>query len=835
MESRGSWKRPRRKRPLITKDDDLIEGNHHRNDITTPESPRYALQRSAESQIIDETEDSPSKLKPQRPEFVRLKWKKVVLFCLMLRCLWYLGRLHSRVLTSLNSGMPVLRVTHEENRSNDELYNSTFSQQRRSRLVPNQHIKDGSINNGQLISLPTITMELSGDDYNWRELCHNAGLNDQSRVVITNPFFRDSPASALAMFLHHQCHVTDIRLIDPMMPDDPSSRARILRQYLAPLQKSIPTLQSMEIATVGKASNWFVHRQYDQNIAFETPPTHVIHFPFIHAASTLDARLSESNLRLLSYRTATLQMEECLWKIFQESSTAFYLQVSYPTSYDKGNPLVFGLSQQLSSVLYRYSTSMRSASRNQLHLLPTFGPGVLATTEKFFSTSVYIEDALAAMLMALRPSLHPIRYVLPRSVEVPPKRIPKWSWLRSKKLHSDDNRSLQSLAWLADHEHNIHKYVQVENTLVEPLQAASLRNSDWLGLRKPTFPCISSCGGPASRCEPSIWDDIAPVSRKATANCSHVAYQVDLDKELNALPEISPRIPKLCRLAFVSASAPVVNVAIQQAMQDGEEITSDTTGSLKDHVQKMNGRLVYSGWTLIWVSPPDHVLSQGDNAIPIIDPTALFADHIEKVMYVGSPSLAATADVALRQIMQSTDRTLSTGDKVKETRRGVSGHRWIITEPYKARKTVFFVGGAGPMYIPQNVSDFADMVRDFVKLPHHQLSFYKRVVDLSRHEDMNSMKAVEFQFVWVALSVFIHDLKSKEAQTFRCEWFNEYMAWGDNRNAEELSLAFLLGLKRMEGIMGPEKEKSWFPFLDSDGNQILTSRDEEVFFRILSQ
>ncbi|GAX29361.1 hypothetical protein FisN_16Hh203 [Fistulifera solaris] len=832
VESRGSWKRPRRKRPLIAENDDL--NDHRRKDMTTPESPPYALRRSAESQIIDETEDSPGKLKAQRLELVRPKWKKVVLFCLMLRCLWYLGKLHSRVLTSLNSGTPVLRVFHEENKSNDDLYNSTLSQQRRNRLIPNQHMKDGSINNGQLISLPTIIIELSGGNYHWRELCQNAGLNDQSRVLITNPFVRDSPASALAMFLHHQCHVKDIRLIDPMMPDDPASRARIFRQYLAPLQKSIPTLKSVEIATVGKASNWFVHRQFDKNITLMAP-THVIHFPFINAANTLDARLSESNFRLLSYRTATLQMEEYLWQILQESSTASYLHVSYPTSYDKGNPLVFGLSQQLSSVLYRYSTTMRSASRNQLHLLPTFGPGVLATSQKFFSTSVYIEDALAAILMAMRPTQHPIRYVLPRSVEVPPKRIPKWSWLQSKKLHSNNTRSLQSLAWLADHEHNVHTHVQLESTLAEPLQAASLRNGDWLGLRNPTFPCISACGSPASRCESSIWDDIAPVSRKATANCSHVAYQVDLDQELDALPEISPRIPKLCRLAFVSASAPIVNAAIQQTIQDGEEVEDDTNRSLKENVKMMNGMLDYSGWTLIWLSPADDILSQGDNAIPVIDPTALFADHIEKVMYVGSSSLAATADVALRQIMQSTDRASSTGDKVKETRRGVSGHRWIITEPYKARKTVFFVGGAGPMYIPKNVSDFADMVSDLVKLPDNQLLFYERVVDLSRHEDTNSMKAVEFQFVWVALSVFIHDLKSKEAQTFRCEWFNEYMAWGDNRNAEELSLAFLLGLKRVEGIMGPEKEKSWFPFLDSDGNQLLTSRDEEVFIRILSQ
>jgi hypothetical protein len=736
-----------------------------------------------------------------------------------------------------NTGTQFLRVTHEkEEWSDDDPYNSTLSRQRRSRLVPNQHIVDGSIVHGKLISLPTITMEFKGGDYDWQHLCHDAGLDDQSRVVITNPFSLDSPASAFAMLLHHQCHVTDIRLIDPMMPDDPSSRARIIRQYLAPLQKSIPTLQSLEIATMGKAQNWFVHQQYDKNITL-VAVTHVIHFPFIDSANALDSLLSESNLRLLSYRTATLQMEEYLWQILQESSNASYLQVSYPTSYDKRNPLVFGLSQQLSSVLYRYSTSIRSVSRNQLHLLPTFGPGVLATTDKVFSTSVYIEDALAALLMALRPSQHPIRYALPRSVEVPPKRIPNLSWLRSKKLHDDDTRSFQSLAWLADHEHYIQKHVKLENTLAEPLHAASLGNADLLGLREPTFPCISSCGSPyfASRCEPSIWDDIVPVSRWATANCSHVAYQVDLDKELDALPEISPRIPKLCRLAFVSASAPIVNTAIQQAIQDDNEVTNDTKRSLKDNVQMMNGMLNYFGWTLIWLSPSDYVLNQGDNAITMIDPAALFADHIEKVMYVGSPSLAATADVALRQIMQSTDRASSTGDKVKETRRGVSGHRWIITEPYKARKTVFFVGGAGPMYIPKNISDFAEMVSDFVKLPDNQLSFYERVVDLSRHEDRNSMKAIEFQFVWVALSVFVHDLKSKEAQAFRCEWFEEYMAWGDNRNAEELSLAYLLGLKRMEGLLGPEKEKSWFPFMDSNGNQLLTGRDEEVFLRLLSQ
>lgn len=867
MDSQISANRPRRKRPLLSKDD-ADEPSNRGNDIFVKgplaESPRHFLRRSTgvpdplqiHAELLsgfDETEDSPSKLKSPRffpsvlRESVRPKWKKAVLLGLMLRCLWYLGKLHTRVLTSLgqnlNTGTPFLRIK-PSGRSEpwlDDPYNTTSSRQRRDRIKPNLHVKERSIVNGNIISLPTITMDLDFIEYNWRELCHGAGLDKKSRVVLTNPFALDSPASAFAMLIHHQCHVTDIQLIDPMMPEDPSSRAKLIRQYLVPLHKSIRTLRPLEISTVGKVKNWFVHQHYDTNITHPAP-THVIHFPFISSATEdkLDSLLSEPNFRLLSYRTATLQMEEFLARILLPSSTASYLQVLFPSSVDKHNPQAFSLSQQLSSILYRYTSSKHNnIARNQLLLLPTFGPGVSVTTDEPSSTSLYVEDVLAALLTALRPTPQPVQYSLPRSMEVSPKSIPKLSWIRkrSNKVQVNNTRLFQSLAWLYDENNNQQKHVNMETTIAEQLDAASSRNDYLFGLPKPSFPCLSSCGSAyfPSRCQPSLWDDIAPASRQATSNCSHVAYQVDLDQQLESLPEIPVRAPQLCRLAFVSVSAPVVSTAIQLAMQNGNEIANDTNLSWNDAVRVMNGKLEYSGWTLIWLSPPDIQLSTRDNAIPIIDPKGLFADHVEKVMYVGSPTLAATSDNALHQIMKSTDRRSSPGDKVKETRRGVSGFRWIYTEPYKARKTVFFVGGAGPMYMPKNASDFADMVSASVTLPDHQVSFYERVVEMSRYEDEYSMKAIVIQFEWVALSVFIHDLESKEAQAFRCEWFDEYLAWGDNRNAEELSLAFLLGLKRMEGTLGPEKEKSWFPFTDANQNPLVTSKDEEVFLRILSQ
>ena len=73
----------------------------------------------------------------------------------------------------------------------------------------------------------------------------------------------------------------------------------------------------------------------------------------------------------------------------------------------------------------------------------------------------------------------------------------------------------------------------------------------------------------------------------------------------------------------------------------------------------------------------------------------------------------------------------------------------------------------------------------------------------------------------------------------RCSWLDEYLFWGSNRAAEELSLAYLLGKYRIEGLLGSALENeddSWNPMLQSstpDEETRLVRGKAELFVRVM--
>jgi hypothetical protein len=111
-----------------------------------------------------------------------------------------------------------------------------------------------------------------------------------------------------------------------------------------------------------------------------------------------------------------------------------------------------------------------------------------------------------------------------------------------------------------------------------------------------------------------------------------------------------------------------------------------------------------------------------------------------------------------------------------------------------------------------------------------------------------------FPYQWTRLSLLIHDFTMEESRQLRCDWFDEYLFWGSNRNLEELSLAYVIGKRRIEGGIGPNLEDSddtsWSPLLKNTGDgdemepgdndemesdRVVNKRGAEVFIRMMKR
>jgi len=89
------------------------------------------------------------------------------------------------------------------------------------------------------------------------------------------------------------------------------------------------------------------------------------------------------------------------------------------------------------------------------------------------------------------------------------------------------------------------------------------------------------------------------------------------------------------------------------------------------------------------------------------------------------------------------------------------------------------------------------------------------------------------------MGLLAHDFRMEESRRLRCSWYDEYLYWGSNRNAEELSLAYVIGKMRIEGRIAPplEDDPSWSPFLANkdayNPERQLDERSGEIFLRIM--
>jgi len=398
------------------------------------------------------------------------------------------------------------------------------------------------------------------------------------------------------------------------------------------------------------------------------------------------------------------------------------------------------------------------------------------------------------------------------------------------------------------------------------------RYRDTYGMHQTRFPCASSCAnGPASlACQPTVFDHhgVLAASHAATKGCQYVVYLVDFSLDLEELfePQMtgSGSDPRLCRLVFVSGKSPLVERAIAERVQadhltlrsstNNNDKSSDTSSLTQDEaLQRYNGRIKSNYWTLVWLPHDDEsTLTDAELALLRIEPGRFFAPSVAKAMYTESQVFAEPPDFALLRILSQLDRRPIPRHTVQERRSGVSVTRWVERPAERGRAVALFASEAP--YQPVSASEYAKLaanVTTATSLPRRQLVFYRQAAhwvqtNLHRPEIENKKQVYKlFPFQWISLGLLVHDLHMEQARTLRCSWYDEHLYWGSNRFADELSFAWLVGVRRIEQSLGPGlmEDPSWVPVLvkkggaagDEERQRDVNKRGFEVFLRFLQR
>lgn len=673
--------------------------------------------------------------------------------------------------------------------------------------VVDELLPDHSWDTALVPSLPTHILDLpdknddnNNNNYDWKTLCRTASLDANSRVVVVGAF--SSPVGPpTALLLTHQCSVQHLTLVDPLVPNMSRHRFRILDEHLRPLQRVVPNLQLVHVP----------HHQHQPEHDFSAT-THVLH---LWENPLLQEFMSESNQRLYTTQNALTTMQEMI----RVTTEARWLYVAPSSDGDDADSLTTDkFTTTLADRLMRTMLqSSLSSSCHQIELPPLHG---LIVERAPTGPSVHVEDAVAAILMAWQPPQTPAtKYTLPMSlISATP----------------TTSRSEQKLAWQLDHNHS---YATFHHRATTELTQAATLYQETMGMHQPLFPCASACRRHTSdTCLPSAWDDILTVSQEATLNCTFVVYYSNMNPTLDTLVRPIWRSEQLCRVAYVSGRAPLVERVINHYLNTTTNVT--VTDEL---LEAWNGKVTSGGWTLVWLAQHDDLsLSDADNALPVIDPSRLFAPNVEKVLYTDAAEFAQSSDRVLLRILSKIDQPAYNHRVEKQFRSGSKSiFRWVPLPPQRARKVIFFVGASGPEFTPTGARDFDNMVKDFVTLPPKQLDYYERVanwVQMETDRPESEMQDVlydhSFPYLWVSLTVMSHDLKEDEAHRLRCEWLEEYLYWGEsNRQAEELSLAFVLARRRLLGQLGSLSDDDSSSFLPLN----VKRKDYDVFLRVLQR
>ena len=317
------------------------------------------------------------------------------------------------------------------------------------------------------------------------------------------------------------------------------------------------------------------------------------------------------------------------------------------------------------------------------------------------------------------------------------------------------------------------------------------------------FPCISVCAS-FVECKSSIWDSIAPISKRLTKDCKFLLYTADFSPTLSELPMVRDQIYKkewpresFCQLAFVSSNSTIVKNTIQKEVTlKGEDASTNETA------EEWNGQLSSNRWILVWVEGNDELMHQADLMIPKTNPESLLSLDVVYVFYIEPQHYKVIPPLQL--FYEMTEQTSIAAQRTDE---------YLIPEKHVAFFTHAYNESAFE-HLDVTKSDYVSEATKIIIEQNNKTSLHNegafQAFKSSRQNEAYSISliwqkeaGVEFELIDTALMLYpVHNIRSRQ---FRCEWYEEQLVWSNdnNRNLEALSLSFVLNRWRRQGKLLP--------------------------------
>jgi nucleoside-diphosphate-sugar epimerase len=581
------------------------------------------------------------------------------------------------------------------------------------------------------------------------------------------------------------------------------------------------------------------------------------HFVYV-SSPPYSSRRSELNVNLI-VKAQTHRMQEIMadvyHSLFKVQSTALRL----PST-------VFGPWDHDPSTMHRL---MEAIVENNTNITSW-----MAQQEQTVYNLLYVNDAVDGLVAAMQ-----FRSAVPIPMELAPQGRASWqqiqsvlsssltsSTLNSEILKPDQvSRSaeaakqylgwfgrtsvgeglVRTLAWYLDRK---YPFIPVD---AEANQTVSIASGDRLIERHslescpvddsvchsgPThLPCASECSS-AQHCSPSMFDNVIHVTQEVTEACEIVLYTQSLAvdaKDLNLHTEyMEEGSPLICTVAFVAFESPIVQTVVQK-VPDNEQVQLGVVPRPEDNGaqeaihelkrRKLNGRLLYQGWILVWPDDVPEEVPHASKYLLKLSPGRFFAPSVTHAVYIEEGYGVSPKHDDIKFLVNQLKRHALPGRTVKKKTPPKTKIRFpaeparraviLLSELRRQESKRYHVKSHEKISIRQATrfmrfetgEHILGKEQNAIKV---QREFYERMVAFVNRNTMRSPTEPQYSFAithWARTRWVVHDLQLDEGRELRCAWYQEHAQW-EGSPLDQLSFAYIMAKEELRRRLESEAE-----------------------------
>ena len=335
----------------------------------------------------------------------------------------------------------------------------------------------------------------------------------------------------------------------------------------------------------------------------------------------------------------------------------------------------------------------------------------------------------------------------------------------------------------------------------------------------PPLPCASECANdpPDSYCQATPWDAVVNRTRDLTEACTVVVYTAVGDVRVRDLAEIEYQLEDnandqdddelICNVALLPQSSVLVQSVIQQVPnanlvqlgvvpQPGDD--SHTLHNRK--LDKLNGKLLYRGWILVWV---DTTWTDAAASLLKLSPGRFWSSDVRYALYTDAKAALTLQDVQF--LVHQMQRPAK--EEARPAKQGLMHYR-LPREPPRRALVLVSEHRLKPkknsqsktLTLKRAVSQWeADgtnktMLLRQAALYDHFDSWINRQRRERRYYKPQHAVPYRYQLThWASTRWILHDLT--HGHDFRCEWYEHVVS---TQGSPGLALTHLLAVHEME-------------------------------------